>query len=239
MSEVVRSPNGCLGCGACLAAGKAASGTPSLTEESIAVCPRHLVRRCGEESDADALCRRLAKNTALLNAAGGGVTFSGGEPLAQPDFLLAVLHGLDGVTHRAVQTTGYAAPEVFRQVLDSCDYVLYDLKLMDSAAHRQYTGVPNETILQNFRTLAASGKPLAVRIPLIPAVNDTAENLTATARFLRENGIDRVEMLPYNKMAGGKYAMLGRRYTPGFDETAEPQPRRELFKEYGIEVNIL
>ena len=128
---------------------------------------------------------------------------------------------------------------MFRQVLDNCDYVLYDLKLMDSAAHRHYTGVSNETILQNFRTLAASGKPLAVRIPLIPAVNDTVENLTATARFLRENGIDRAEMLPYNRMAGGKYAMLGRQYTPGFDESAEPQPHKELFTEYGIEVDIL
>ena len=237
--EVVRSPNGCLNCGACLAAGKAATGTPTLTEESIPVCPRHLVRRCGEELDADALCRRLAKNAALLNAADGGVTFSGGEPLAQPDFLLAALRGLDGVTHRAIQTTGFTAPEVFRQVLEHCDYVLYDLKLMDSAAHRHYTGVPNETILQNFRTLAGSGKPLTVRIPLIPAVNDTAENLTATARFLRENGIDKVEMLPYNRMAGGKYAMLGRQYTPGFDESAEPQPHKELFTEYGIEVDIL
>ncbi len=236
---IVRSPAGCLGCGACLAAGAAETGTPCLTQASIAACPQRLVRLCGQVLTVEGLLDRLDKNLPLLAAAGGGVTFSGGEPLAQPDFLLACLAALQGRAHRAIQTSGWAGEDVFRQALTRCDYVLYDLKLMDDTLHRQYTGQSNAPVLRNFALLAASGPPFVVRTPLIPGVTDTQQNLTAIAALLAQNGVKYIELLPYHKMAGGKYPMLGRQYTPGFDETALPQPRQEIFEKYHIEVRVL
>ncbi|MBE6757543.1 MAG: glycyl-radical enzyme activating protein [Ruminococcaceae bacterium] len=237
--EWVRSPNGCLECGACLAAGLHTKGTPSLVAESVAVCPRHLVRAAGEDIAAADLVARIEKKAAMLNAVGGGVTFSGGEPLAQPQFLAECLHLLRGKTHRAIQTAGFAEPQLFADILDECDFVLYDLKLMDSARHKQYTGVDNAVILENYRTLAKSDTPFITRIPLIPTVNDTAENITATARFMADLGMDRVELLPYNRAAGAKYALLSQQYSPTFDENAPPETHEDIFNEYGIGVTIL
>lgn len=237
--EMARSPNGCLSCGACLRQGEIKTGKPCLVAESVAVCPRHLVRACGEDYTPEALVAKIEKNLAILNMSGGGVTFSGGEPLCQADFVTACMRLLSQKTNRALQTCGFAPSDVFRDVLAECDYVLYDLKLMDDGKHRRYTGVSNDKILQNYRTLAASGIPFITRIPLIPTVNDTVENLTQTARFMKECGVHSIELLPYNKMAGGKYLMLGREYVTDFDGAIEPQPHEEIFNEYGIEVKIL
>ena len=238
-AEMVRSPNGCLECGACLKKGEALCGTPCLVPESAAVCPRHLIRQSGEDYTPEQLVERIGKNLAILNMSGGGVTFSGGEPLCHAEFVEACMKLLRGKTNRALQTCGYAQPEVFNKVLAECDYVLYDLKLMDEEKHQYYTGVSNRMILENYRTLAQSGKEFCTRIPLIPTVNDTEENITATAAFMQSLGVTYVELLPYNKMAGSKYTMLGRSYVPEFDGTLESQVHREIFNRYGIEVKVL
>lgn len=233
-SQYIRSENGCLHCGACLQAGGG-----KLTEKSVQSCPRNLIRLCGEELSAQALLQKLEKKLWMLNATGGGVTFSGGEPLSQPDFLLECLELLAGKTHRAIQTSGYAPEDVFRRILAQCDYVLYDLKLMDPEKHKHYTGVDNTQILENYSILAASGKPFITRIPLIPGVNDTRENLCRTAVFMQELGVGKVELLPYNRAAGAKYKMLGRQYETDFDPSVAPQSHREIFEAHGIEVSVL
>ena len=237
--EIARSPNGCLECGACLRKGEELTGSPCLVYESISVCPRRLIRECGQDVSPEELVAKIDKNIAILNMNGGGVTFSGGEPLMQADFVIECLELLEGRTNRAIQTCGYCDNEKFVQVLDNCDYVLYDLKLIDDAKHIQYTGVSNDKILQNYRTLAQSGKEFCTRIPLIPTVNDTEQNAIDTAKFMSECGVRYIEMLPYNKMAGGKYMMMGREYEPGFDETVEPNTRMEIYNSYGIEVKVL
>lgn len=237
--QYIRSPNGCLHCGACLEAGRRVTGMPCLVQESISACPRNLVRLCGSETNADELVQIIQKKAWMLNASGGGVTFSGGEPLAQSEFLIQCLQKLGGITHRAIQTTGYCSADTFASVLKHCDYVLYDLKHMDPRIHKQYTGVDNAPILVNYRTLAASGIPFITRIPLIPGVNDTAENITQTAAFMRDLGVTEVELLPYNKAAGAKYKALDRSYRTDFDEAADPQPHRDIFETYGIGVRIL
>ena len=237
--EIVRSEAGCLACGACLKKGEELTGTPCLVPESIPVCPRALVRAYGEDMTPDALCDKLEKNIPILNMSGGGVTFSGGEPLCQADFVLQCLTRLRGKTNRALQTCGYAGADTFARVIRECDYVLYDLKLMDDSAHRRYTGVSNAPILENYKTLASSGVKFITRIPLIPTVNDTEENIAATAKFMRECGADHIELLPYNKLAGGKYKLLGREYVTDFDESTEVNPHIEIFDKYGIEVKIL
>ncbi len=239
LPEPIRSPNGCLSCGACMEAGLRESGTPTLVPHSAEVCPRHLIRMCGSKYTSDLLCKKLLKNADFWKASGGGVTFSGGEPLAQPDFLLECLKNLKGNAHRALQTCGYTSPVIFESVLSECDYVLYDLKLIDPMAHKHWCGVDNRNILQNYRTLAASGKEFITRVPLIPTVNDSPENLESTAHILHECGVGRVELLPYQSMTGSKYAMTGKKYAPPFDETLPPQPHTEIFQSYDIEVHIL
>jgi len=146
---------------------------------------------------------------------------------------------LEGRTHRALQTSGYCGAALFEKVLRQTDYVLYDLKLMDSIQHKRYTGVTNEKILTNFDLLVKSGREFVVRTPLIPGVTDTAANLTEIARFLKERGIGSIDLLPYNKMAGGKYASIGAVYKPSFDENIPSQSRTEIFESMGIKVHIL
>lgn len=237
--QYMRSPNGCLNCGACLEAGNRVTGAPKLVEESISVCPRHLVRRCGEYLTPQALFTQLEGRLWMLNATGGGITFSGGEPLSQPVFLKACLQLLAGKAHRAIQTSGFADPEIFRDILAHCDYVLFDLKHMDPVVHKHFTGADNRTILENYRTLVASGQPFITRIPLIPGVNDTEENLTATACFLRQLGVDRVELLPYNTGAGAKYKAAGAQYRVDFDTAQKPETRIHIFNVNNIEVTVL
>lgn len=238
-SQVVRSPNGCLGCGACLREGERVSGRCELVEESISVCPQNLIRRCGIPYTPLTLANKLEKNIPILNASGGGVTFSGGEPLAHPQFVTETMRFLYGKTSLAVQTCGYTSTDIFKQVLSFADYILYDLKLIDSKRHEFYTGVKNEPILENYRILSRSSVSFITRVPLIPTVTDTVENLEGIARFMYENGVDRVELLPYNPMTGAKYALAGLLWQPAYDEKQTIMPHKEIFESYGISVQIL
>lgn len=226
--EYLRNPNGCLECGQCI------TESGKLTEQSIGRCPKGLVRGCGDDWEAKALCQKLLKNEQLLD----GVTFSGGEPLAQHEFLLECLGLMKGRLQTAVQTSGYCSEEIFQKVLAEADYFLYDLKLMDPKKHLHYTGASNERILQNFDALAKSGTPFTVRVPLIPGVVDTEENLTAIADHLQKYKIDYLELLPYNKMAGGKYKAAGRTFAPDYDEKIGSNPRLDLFKVRGITAKL-
>ena len=167
------------------------------------------------------------------------MTFSGGEPTANAEFLLECLSLLEGKVHRAVQTSGYCASETFESVLKNCDYMLFDIKLIDNALHQKYTGVSNDIILENFKALAGSKKEFVIRIPLIPTVTDTEENIRGIAELLRDNGVFYVELLPYNKMAGAKYKLANKKYIPSFDESISVKPRTEVFAEYGIKTKII
>lgn len=236
-SEIVRSPNGCIHCGACEAAAEKVNGKMQYTKESIEKCPRGLLRICGEDVTAEELVKRLLKNEQILKK--GGVTFSGGEPFAQADFLLECLALLRGRLHTAVQTSGFCDENDFMRTAEIADYFLFDLKFADEEMHKKYTGVSNEKILKNFSLLASGKKEFVVRIPLIPAVTDTEENINGICEILNRSNVNYAELLPYNKMAGGKYKMLGRRYAPGFDESAEIAFREEIFNKNGIGIKIL
>ncbi len=238
-AEMIRSPNGCLSCGACTQKGEELTGSACLVPESISVCPRRLVRICGQLYTPQGLVSEIEKNLPLLNMSGGGVTFSGGGPLCHYEFVMECMRLLRGKTNRAIQTCGQVGSEIFSNALAQCDYMLYDLKHMDSEIHKRFTGVGNEQILKNYESLARSGMPFVTRIPLIPTVNDTAKNIRETSDFMSRLGVKYVELLPYNKMAGGKYMMLGRKYEPSFDGSLTPNDRRDIFNEYGIEVKIL
>lgn len=236
---IVRSPNGCIGCGECIKHSIETDGKLVFCEDSIAKCPNNLLRYCAKEYRAVELCERLSKNFAILNASGGGVTFSGGEPTASPEFLLECLELLDGKTSRGVQTSGYCSQTVFGKVLDGCDYMLFDVKIVDDAMHKKYTGLSNEGILRNLKMLASSDKNFVIRTPLIPTVTDTEENIRAIAELLSKNGINMIELLPYNKMTGSKYKLAGKKYTPSFDDSVPICIRSEIFAEYGIEAKTV
>ena len=231
--EYMRSPNGCTGCGACLQAAKTACGRTVLTEESVAACPNHLVRRAGIDYTPEELAAKLNKNASILRSGGGGVTFSGGEPLMHADFILATAPLLDRMSV-ALQTSGYADSTDFSRVLEVCDYVLFDLKLASDALHRFFCGVGNERILQNYKILTESGKQFVTRIPLIPTVTDTDENLEALAAIIASHNVHYAELLPYNKLTGSKYGSLLRTYSPDFDEQRACNLGANIFQRYGI-----
>lgn len=177
---------------------------------------------CGTLMEASELAGRLLKDRDFFDMNGGGVTFTGGEPTRQADFLCEVLERL-GDIHTAVETSGYCSESVFRKVLERVDMVLFDIKHTDPQQHIRHTGVDNAPILRNLRILTGSGKRFVARIPLIPGVNDSEGNMRATYELLKDApGLERVELLRYHKTAGAKYPMVDMEYAPTFDTEAEP-----------------
>ncbi len=235
--QIVRSPNGCIGCNKCIERAEIFGDSIKYTEKSILACPNNLLRYSGEMYESYDLCEKLLKNKSFYND--GGVTFSGGEPLLQSEFLFECIGNLKGQLHTAVQTSGYCDPLVFEKALLLADHFLYDIKIIDNEKHKKYTGVSNYNILHNFNLLIRSGKSFTVRIPLIPSVTDTMENISDICSLLSENGVKYAELLPYNKYAGSKYKMLGRKYSPDFDEEIEVQTHENIFSKHCIDIKIL
>jgi pyruvate formate lyase activating enzyme len=241
--QLVRNPNGCIRCGSCreVCPNYESPGSCDLCGNCVKACPRSLLRISGSYWDAAELAARVMRNAPILNQSGGGVTCSGGEVLAQPVFLCELLDKLQGM-HRAIETSGYAPDNIFRSVLDRVELIYFDIKTMDPLKHKEYTGVTNKKILKNAAILKETHTPFIIRIPLIPGVNDDSENLQAVADFLKGSSrLIQVELLPYNQMAGAKYAMLGMKYEPGFDEEAVPNTELalETFKSSGIPMEIM
>ena len=194
----------------------------------------------GTEIEAKALADQLLRDEKIFRFNRGGVTFTGGEPLMQADFLLEVLGLIRPHIHCAIETSGYAAEDVFRKVLENLDFVLFDCKHTNNELHKKYTRVGNEPILRNLQILMSSGKDFSLRIPLIPGVNDTKENMLAVRDLLADApNLKRVELLRYNKVAGAKYGMVGMTYKPNFDTEAEPHCHTEILTDAGIEVLVL
>ena len=173
------------------------------------ICPQNLISVAGEVWESDALAARLLRHKPIFEETGGGVTLSGGEPLLQADFCVELLSRLCGNVHVAIETCGYASAETFEKVISKCDFVMMDLKLASPVAHKEFTGVDNSPILQNAKLLQKSGKKHLFRVPLIPSITDTEENLRGVAEIAGESS---VELLPYNTMAAAKYPNVGREF---------------------------
>ena len=186
------------------------------------VCPNGCLSVCGFTMTSAELAERLLRDRDVYEMSDGGVTFSGGEPLMQHAFVGEVLEILAGEgISSAVETSSFAAHDVYRRTLEHVGFVMADLKLFDGDAHLRYTGVPNDGILRNLRWLIdESGKEFVIRVPLIPGITDTDENLAAIGGFV---GDAPVELLPYNALAGAKYASVGREYRlSGGEYRADP-----------------
>ncbi len=178
-------------------------------------CPAAAFETIGRAWTPGELLAMLLKDRVFYETSQGGVTFSGGEPMRQVDFLAEILPLCkQNNLHVALDTCGMAAWGDYERVLPFVDLVLYDLKIYDLRRHRAVTGSANRRILNNVRRLARCGKPLWIRTPIIPGYTDDAENIAAIGRFVRDElpGVQRWDLLAYTNMATPKYQRLGRAY---------------------------
>lgn len=195
------------------------------------ICPSGALEIMGKSWDAEKLVEELLRDKVFFETSNGGVTISGGEPLLQSEFTIAIASGLrsQGV-HVALDTSGYSSEMIWRKVLEHVDLVLLDLKQMDPVKHNAYTGIPLERVLQNARILAELKKPVWIRTPIIPEHTDTKENIQAISRFIAEEmpNAERYDLLAFNKMCIEKYLLFGLEYPLKDHELIERDQMEEL-----------
>lgn len=197
----------------------------------------------GQSYSLDELFDEVLKDKSYFQESGGGVTFSGGEPLLQVGEItqLASMFKDEGI-HTAVETAGHVPWKTFESILPYIDLFYYDFKHIDSDKHVLYTGVANERIMDNMQKLSHVGVPMIVRIPIIPNVNDDEDVLRRMFAFLeRETAVKRVELLPYHRLGMSKYLGLGMPYAMGDHENLTKEYCRtfaELGESFGLSVTV-
>lgn len=244
----------CIGCHGCIEqcpAGGLLAGADHLAWQEAACqgcntcvdrCPALALEWTGREVSVAEVMATIVQDIPFFDRSGGGVTFSGGEPLQQPTFLRDLLAtcGRMGL-HRTVDTSGFAPREVLVALLEEVDLFLFDLKLMDRDRHRLYTGVSNRLILDNLRLLVERGCAVQIRLPLIPTINDDTANLRATAALMAELGLERIDLLPLHRSAAAKYRKLNLPDHGAALQPAEPQAvaqAKQLLQDCGLSVRI-
>ncbi len=166
----------------------------------------------GHEISVNEVMERAIADKPFYDAS-GGITLTGGEPLMQSEFVREILQAAEKEhIHTALDTSGFADPAVFQQTVEKAKLVLFDLKIIDRAAHQQHTGVSNDFILQNFQWLLSQQKEVIVRVPLIDNITDTPENLEAIRQLVENSQIRRIDLLPFHHYARSKYNNLGLRF---------------------------
>jgi len=222
----------CIGCGECLgrcpqgaiaAVQKTDGSIGYITDRTLCTCCGECFEACaagarelvGRLISVDDTVREIERDRLFYEESGGGVTFSGGEPLAQAAFLDNLLRSCKHLDiHTAVDTSGYAAWHVLDRIRANTDLFLYDLKIIEDIRHRKYTGVSNQRILENLRALLAHNQRVILRVPIIPGINDDAQNLRCLGEFAASlTGLERVDILPYHPSARGKYERLAQPYS--------------------------
>ena len=235
--QLMVSAAACVHCGACMRVCRHKDGCVACGE-CIPVCRGGLRKIAGTRWTAEALAARLMRDADVYGATRGGVTFSGGEPLLQWDFVSEVIGRLGGV-HTAVETSGFTSDEIFGQVMQKVNLVMMDWKVSDPELHLRYTGVEQTVIRRHARMLAAGNTPFILRMPVIPGVNDNREHFETVAGLVSgAPKLIRIDILPYQRAAGAKYAMVGKKYEPGFDEEPAPRFFTEVFEEKGIPYQV-
>lgn len=263
--ELILRPNRCIACGACVEICPNGAIEVSTHHQALPqgkrrdiVTDRAKCQACGECSRIcyaegrqlvgrayrlEEVLTEIESDRVFYEQSGGGVTFTGGEPMSQRPFLLALLRACQarGI-HTALDTSGYCTWKALDEVRPYVNLFLYDLKLMDDARHRQYTGVSNVVILSNLRILAEGGHAVRVRLPVIPGINDDWENLQASGKFLAGlPALQRVDLLAYHSSAEAKYQNLGLDYAlPGLKPPSNERMQEiaAFLRGFGLEVSI-
>lgn len=187
------------------------------------------VKTIGEDTTVGKVMEEILKDMPYYRRSGGGVTLSGGEVLAQPEFAFALLSSCKeyGI-NTAIETTGYADFEIIRKIIPVCDLFLMDIKHTDSKKHELFTTKPNGLILENALKIAQSAKKLIIRVPVIPSFNDTEDEIYSIAKFAKSlPNVSQMHLLPYHRLGYDKYIGLSRNYTMG---EAEPPSKEHMQK---------
>lgn len=222
--EIMIWDDRCIGCGDCLKACRygaivSQDGALRTARENCRICGE-CARVCfagarmvaGSTVSIEKVVEEIEKDSVFYQESGGGVTFSGGEPLMQPGFLCGLLDECRRrEIHVAVDTTGYGDLDDLLEIASRTDLFLYDLKLMDEEEHRKYTGVSNQGILANLKELSRHHSNIVVRIPVIPGVNDSIVIISSTGEFVSGlPGVRSIDLLPYHKAGIDKYRRLAK-----------------------------
>jgi pyruvate formate lyase activating enzyme len=251
--QVLLWPGRCIGCGACVEScpqGAITLGQAgALTDldlcdqcgECVEGCYAQARELVGRQVSVAEVMAEILKDRPFYEESGGGATFSGGEPLMQPDFLLRLLQACQAQEiHTTVDTCGFAPWNVLERVRPYTDLFLFDLKMMDDARHREYTGASNHSILSNLRRLSANGQAIRLRIPIIPGINDDAGHIRQIGEFAAGlPHLDEVDVLPYHSIAAEKYRRLNIDYA--LPETRPPTEERlaeiaQSLRKFGLKV---
>jgi pyruvate formate lyase activating enzyme len=254
-TDLVYREERCLHCGDCLAVcphgaitevGGAISTDPDRCARCgtcLEVCHAEARELLGRPMAVSDVMTEIERDVPFFDESGGGVTFSGGEPLLQHEFLVELLEACRARRiHTAVDTTGFTSPAILKRVAAVTDLFLYDLKSLDDRQHRELTGVSNEQILANLRALSADGKRVVVRMPVIPGMNDQPANVRDTGEFVAGlPHVPEVQLLPYHRTALDKYRRLGMRCPLPDTTPASPDTLRQIAEQlrgYGLTVGI-
>ncbi|HTP14139.1 MAG TPA: glycyl-radical enzyme activating protein, partial [Bacteroidota bacterium] len=251
--ELILREDRCVRCGDCA---KLCRNAAIREEGGAYVTSRDLCKQCGDctklcyaeareivgyDVTVEELGKEIRKDRVFFEQSGGGVTFSGGEPFLQHEFLKAALEMCrQSDFHTTVDTTGFTSAAILEDISPFIDLFLYDLKTLDDDKHQDYTGVSNRVILENLRLLSRAGKNVIVRVPVIPGVNDTAEDIDKIGTFVASlRNIPEIQLLPYHQTGVEKYQRLGLHYA--MDRTQSPTAERmdEIARQLGTHVSLV
>ena len=255
LPELLYKPDRCIDCGACVSAcgqGAVLSTAEGYPTDPLKcrgsgacadVCPADARELCGRQMPVVDLMRVILKDRIFYDQSHGGVTFSGGEPLMQPAFVMEALRACrHEEIHTAIDTCGFVSESALLETVPLTNLYLYDLKFMDSAQHKKYTGVDNELILSNLTKLGEAGAAINARIPFIPGINSSDEEMKRMGEYLNTvKGLTRVNLLPYHAVAAGKHRRWGIEYK--LEETLPPTEHNlrkaaAILERYSLKVHI-
>lgn len=244
----------CVGCGACVEVcpnpsvvnpdGRAVTDRGSCLRcgSCVDVCVAGARRLVGQPMTVGELLAEIERDRAFYEESGGGVTFSGGEPFEQHEFLLACLRTCrERDLHTAIDTSGHAPRDVILEAATLTDLFLFDLKLLDEAQHQELVGVPLAPVLENLRALDEAGAEIWIRFPLIPGVTDSMDNVNALGRRVAPLRTRRVHLLPFHRTAADKYARIEREWEhAGLEDVSEDRVKEaaEVLGAMGLDVRI-
>ena len=230
--EILYDPDQCIACGECAAVCErhTLNGPVHSFERAgctgcghcAEVCPAGALKRAGETMDSEEVVRQVLRDRSFFLTSGGGLTLSGGEPLAQPEFTAAIIHaaraeGLDV----CIETSGYAPWPAYEAILPEVRLFLYDVKETDPERHRRFTGAASGPIMENLHRLSDGGARIVLRCPVIPGRNDRPDHFAAVAALAESlPGVEGVDVEPYHPLGVRKCALLGR--SQGYASTAIP-----------------